>query len=42
MDGKHIAASGALHLIPLDNINGYDLLGGTIKEIGIGARSMEN
>lgn len=25
MDGKHIAASGALHLIPLDNINGYDV-----------------
>ena len=25
MDGKQIAASGALHLIPLDNINGYDV-----------------
>ena len=25
MDGKQIAASGALHLSPLDNINGYDV-----------------
>ena len=25
MDGEQIVASGALHLIPLDNINGYDV-----------------
>ena len=39
MDGKQIAASGALHPIPLDNINGYDVKPGFYEINGATALS---